>query len=215
MSYTPNTPGPGTSPAATRGPIETNFTVLNTFLGQDHVAPDEASNQCLHKKITLVNVAAPGAQTGNQAVLYTKAVAVGMVTRPQLYLRNESGEKQITSAEVDRPTWPFHAFGRVTLSSSGATVSLLAGSFQVTSVDREPSSGDIQGWKVTMSPAAPNQNYIVLCSAQATSPLSSAEGYGLIYKIESETQFTLSYRGSNGLNRPIRLLGFSFAVLVN
>ncbi len=210
MSYTPNTPGPGTSPAATRGPIETNFTVLNTFLGQDHVAPDEASNQCLHKKVTLVDVAAPGAQTGNQSVLYTKNV-----TGPQLFLRNSAGEKQITSAQVDRPTWPFWAFGRVTLTGSGGTVDLLSGSFQVTSVVREPSVGDIQGWKVTMSTAAPNPNYVVLCAAQATSPLSSAEGYGLIYKIDSTTQFTLSYRGSNGLNRPIRLSGFSFSVLVN
>ncbi len=210
MSYTPNTPGPGTSPAATRGPIETNFTVLNTFLGQDHVAPDEASNQCLHKKVTLVDVAAPGAQTGNQSVLYTKNV-----TGPQLFLRNSAGEKQITSAQVDRPTWPFWAFGRVTLTSGGSSVSLLSGSFQVTSVVTFSSGGNLQGWTVTMSPAAPNQDYVVLCAAQATSTLSSAEGYELLYEVVSTTQFRVSYRGEGGERRPTQLGGFSFSVLVN
>jgi hypothetical protein len=92
VSYTPNTPGPGTSPAATRGPIETNFTVLNTFLGQDHVAPDEASNQCLHKKVTLIAPIADPSVGANQGILYTKTVG----SHRQLYFRNEESVQQLT-----------------------------------------------------------------------------------------------------------------------
>lgn len=84
MTYNPGIPAPGTSPATGRGPIQQNFQLINTYIAQDHVALDGASNQALHKKVTLVAPIADPAPAGSEAVVYSKTVS----GKSQLFFKN-------------------------------------------------------------------------------------------------------------------------------
>lgn len=93
MSYIPGIPNANDLISSSQSQIQTNFTQLNTQFAIDHVAFDAGANNGKHKQITLENVAAPGAQTDPQSVIYSKLATGGVLTAYSLpFFRNQSGE---------------------------------------------------------------------------------------------------------------------------
>ncbi len=208
MTYDPTQPAAGTSPASTRSTIQQNFNQANIAIGRDHIPFDGPSDEGRHRKVTLVEV-----QTGTDPVIAGTQTAVYSRTvdaTQQLFFKNSAGEKALTQANVPTPQWPVHAFGRFSISNNGVTTNLLPGSFNVTSVQYFAN----EGWTVAIN-AAPSTNYVVIATAEATTPLTAAQGYGTMYRVISTTSFRLSWRDTAGALRPNRLSGFSFMVLVN
>jgi hypothetical protein len=206
MTYDPTQPAAGTSPASARSTIQQNFNQANIAIGRDHIPFDGPSDEGRHRKVTLVEV-----QTGSDPVIAGPQTAVYSRTvdaTQQLFFKNSAGEKQITSADVPKPTWPVHAFGRFSIDNTG-TPTLLAGSYNVNGVVRF--SG--VGWNVSIE-AAPNDKYVVLATAQAENK-TDPRGYGTMYKVQSTTLFSLFWRSEAGNWQLTRASGFSFLVLVN
>lgn len=210
MSYDPNIPTAGSSPASSVTPIRVNFQQLSILLDKDHVGPTASAGSLRHKKVTLFNTASPGAQVDPSSVVYSKNVTVGGVSKPQLFFKNSDADRQITSAQVNRPTWPYWAFGRVELPSLS-----LVGQFGTTSAVVRSFGGIQQGWTITMSTPAPSTGYVVLLTPKGLGELNTNKGYSLIYSIVNESQFRVSYRNEAGEPQPLLLSGFSYAVLVN
>lgn len=208
MTYDPTQPAAGTSPASTRSTIQGNFNQANIAIGRDHIPFDAASEEGRHRKVTLVEVHGEAGPTisGIMSVVYARTID----GKEQLFFKNSDGVKALTQANVPRPQWPVHAFGRFSISGGGVTTSLLPGSFNVTSVAFFAD----EGWTVGIN-VAPSANYVVIATAEATTPLTEAQGYGTMYRVLSTTSFRLSWRDSAGALRPNRITGFSFMVLVN
>lgn len=98
MSYDPTQPAPGTSPASTRATIQGNFNEANIAIGRDHIPFSAATNEGLHRKVTLVELQSGTGPslTGTQSALYMKTVGATQ----QLFFKNSAQEQQISDPFV-------------------------------------------------------------------------------------------------------------------
>lgn len=107
MSYNPNIPQGNQTIASTQVPILTNFSVANTAFGVDHTAFDVATNQGMHKQVTLQAVlGADPNQVSPIASIYTK-VSPSTVTS-DLYYQNgalAANVTQLTGGGVTAAAW--------------------------------------------------------------------------------------------------------------
>lgn|SRR3990167_4521232 len=114
MSYTPNIPLPTQRIADTQAPINSNFTLANTYFGLDHVAFDAAGNNGKHKYVTMIDeTATPPAPGASECAMYAKTT--GAVTTP--FLRRDG----LASPEI--PMGLIRAYG--TFTGGGATVNAI------------------------------------------------------------------------------------------
>lgn len=115
MSYQPNVPLSGQSLGITKGPINTNFTALNTFLSVNHV-PLNDSGQGKHFFVEMPNQAAKPATLVNESGLYAASVSgvSNVFFRPENQAANVGNTYQLTrdiSAQIatfgTNPGWTF------------------------------------------------------------------------------------------------------------
>lgn len=110
--YISNVPLSNQSLGQTQPTINTNFTVLNTNMGTDHVdftnaAPSSGGNGGRHNKVSLVQQGANPNLTGPLASLYTKAAPTTANTS-DLYYQNGSlsaNVTQLTGGGVTVAAW--------------------------------------------------------------------------------------------------------------
>lgn len=95
--YIPNVPLSNQSLGQTQPTINTNFTILNTNMGSDHVdftniAPP-SGNGGYHNKSTLVQQGSDPTAVSGADILYSKSVTYpGPVSFTELFLRRASGD---------------------------------------------------------------------------------------------------------------------------
>lgn len=216
MTYTLGIPDANQSPATQQAPLQTNTNLVDQYFGVDHVRYTAATDQGEHLKVTLTNVQPDPALIAPKSQLYSKAVSGP--TDQQLFFANQAGVQQLSG----NAALPIKAWGSFTVNTTSpyAVNSLLAPSFNVatvvTSQPADPPPGDAPSgefYLVTMTNALPSTNYVVIATARATNPITTAQGYDLIYEPVSTTQFKLSYRDQAGAARPARLDGVSFLVI--
>lgn len=149
MSYNPNIPQGNQTIASTQQPILTNFSVANTAFAVDHTAFDVATNQGMHKQVTLQAVlAADPNQVSPIASLYTK-VSPSTVTS-DLYYQNgalASNVAQVTGGGITAAAW---------CQFNGQTGTLNA-SYNVTSIVRN----SINNYTINFTRNFANTNYCV------------------------------------------------------
>lgn len=216
MTYTLGIPDFNQSPATQQAPLQTNTNLVDQYFGVDHVRYTAATDQGEHLKVTLTNVQPDPVLVAPKSQLYSKAVS-GPADQ-QLFFANQAGVQQLSgNAALPIKAW---ASFTVNTTSPYTVNSLLAPSFNISSVvtsqpaSLPPAQGNSgEFYLVTMTNALPSTNYVVIGTARATSPITTAQGYDLIYEPISTTQFLLSYRDQAGAARPARLAGVSFLVL--
>lgn len=93
LSYSNTIPDPTHKPVNDVNPMQTNFASIQTLVDVDHFDFANA-NYGKHKEVTLGNVAAPGAQTDPQSVLYTRAGTAAAIS--DLAFKNQNGTFQVS-----------------------------------------------------------------------------------------------------------------------
>lgn len=115
-----NVPLAGQTLAATQGPINQNFNVINTGFTVDHESFNLA-NQGKHNKVTLLQQAAPAVFVGTEVGLYNFPLA----GTNELYVRKSDGTLvPCTNRGPGRPGWSYLPSGMIMAwgqSSTGAT----------------------------------------------------------------------------------------------
>lgn len=216
MTYTLGIPDANQSPTAQQGPLQTNTNLVDQYFGVDHVRYTAATDQGEHLKVTLNDVQPDPVIVAPKCQVYSKAVSGP--TDQQLFFANQAGVQQISGNAV----LPIKAWGYFTVNVTApyTVIGLQGPSFNVatvvTSQPANPPPGNAASgefYLVTMSSALPSANYVVIATATATTPITSAQGYDVVYEPISTTQFKLSYRDQAGGSRPSRLSGISFLVI--
>lgn len=92
MSYLPLIPAATDDPSVSQSQIQTNFSLLNSVFGVDHVNYTAGSNNGLHTKVTLVTAGDP-AQSVAGPELYAKSVSYpGPTTKAEVFFQRASGD---------------------------------------------------------------------------------------------------------------------------
>lgn len=93
MTYNPGIPNPTDLISNSQSAIKTNFTQLNTIFDEDHYKWNDAetANRGLHRKVSIADVDAPGAQVNPASIIYTKSVT-GVISP---YFKNAVGDSVI------------------------------------------------------------------------------------------------------------------------
>jgi hypothetical protein len=108
--YVPNVPLSNQSLGQTQPTINTNFTVLNTAFGTDHVnytssALPTAGNSGRHNQVSLVQQATDSTISGSLAALYTKAAPTTASAADLYYEYNTNNVVQMTGGGVTAAAW--------------------------------------------------------------------------------------------------------------
>jgi hypothetical protein len=95
MTFTYNNavPAANDNPSVDQPDMLINVQSTESLIAVDHISFNTA-NGGTHKQVTFNNVAAPGAQTDPQSILYTKAGTAS--TKAEMFFRNENGVFQVS-----------------------------------------------------------------------------------------------------------------------
>ncbi|MBE3085565.1 MAG: hypothetical protein IMZ64_05035 [Bacteroidetes bacterium] len=179
MTYVPTIPNPTDLISVSQGQLKTNFTVLNTTISENHVAPT-AVGRGKHNACVFPQRAAGIATDATEGAIYTKDLGGS----PNLYWRKKSSGTEIQMT-VNAVT-PVVAANGSTFLPGG--LMLQWGSLNAASGE----SGDI-----TFTPAFSAIPYSINVSAQRTSTANATPMFVSSTTVPTATKFRIVNTSSN------------------
>jgi len=190
FTYNPNIPATNNNPSVDQPDMLLNTQAIEDIIAVDHISFNTA-NGGTHKQVTFNNVAAPGAQTDPQSVLYTSAGTAS--TKAQMFFRNENGIFQASPIKA----WGFADSGGNIIGSQSLNVASIT-------------PAGTGRYNVVLTANAVNSNqFAIKVSSLIT---SSANGTQSGYNITGVGAFQLVFLRLDGTNF-LNPTNFSFEVL--
>ena len=151
MTFNATKPNASESPSLAPGQIQTNWSRLQTIIDKDHqFNASAATNDGLHKRVSLMNGNQASLPAGSNAVMYSNSVSLSTgVTRNEVFVRNASQNMLL----APRAACSF------TVSGTTPTIEF---SFNVNTVVRN----SIGVYTITFTGALPSAKYAAFSMAQ-------------------------------------------------
>lgn len=165
MTYNPLIPNFNQSPGLFPAQCSTNFTRLQTIINADHMFNDSAAtNDGIHRQVTMLTRDAPGALPVGNGILYTKLVT-GV---SQLYFYNGTTDMAIT------PALTLGATIKACVNFNGTGAVSIRSQFNVASVVKTATGA----YTINFATPLTDSNYIVLlCGMRAEADSKPVYGY--------------------------------------